>query len=135
MECCLHILTVFSEKASKLLRFLLFFLQRHHNSLPFLCLWLREQKKTASSEQKENTNHLNPCHKLYSKILSKKGLNTPRKNNTPVLQCTHHMCPVRLHWHVKEQMSVSALYQINQIFHTLICLKWKFSVNHKRLKI
>ncbi|KAF3567280.1 hypothetical protein DY000_02018920 [Brassica cretica] len=37
----------------------------------------------------------------YSKILTKKGLNTPRKDNAPLLQCTHQMCPVRVHWHVK----------------------------------
>lgn len=30
-----------------------------------------------------------------------KGINTPKKDNTPLLQCTHHMCPVRVHWHVK----------------------------------
>lgn len=36
-----------------------------------------------------------------SKLLTMKGLNTPRKDNAPLLQCTHHMCPVRVHWHVK----------------------------------
>ncbi|KAF8090179.1 hypothetical protein N665_0483s0018 [Sinapis alba] len=41
------------------------------------------------------------CVKADSKILTKKGLNTPRKDNAPLLQCTHHMCPVRVHWHVK----------------------------------
>ncbi|KAB2000097.1 hypothetical protein ES319_D12G207600v1 [Gossypium barbadense] len=30
-----------------------------------------------------------------------KGINTPRKDNAPLLQCTHHMCPIRVHWHVK----------------------------------
>lgn len=29
------------------------------------------------------------------------GVNTPRKDNAPLLQCTHHMCPIRVHWHVK----------------------------------
>ncbi|XP_043706637.1 COBRA-like protein 4 [Telopea speciosissima] len=28
-------------------------------------------------------------------------INTTRKDNTPLLQCTHHMCPIRVHWHVK----------------------------------
>lgn len=37
-----------------------------------------------------------------SKILSMVGKNTTkRENNTPLLHCTHHMCPVRVHWHVK----------------------------------
>lgn len=30
------------------------------------------------------------------------GVNTPRKDNAPLLQCTHHMCPIRVHWHVKQ---------------------------------
>ncbi|KAL0343775.1 UNVERIFIED_CONTAM: COBRA-like protein 4 [Sesamum angustifolium] len=43
----------------------------------------------------------NKCIKSDSKLLSVVGVNTPRKDNTPLLQCTHHMCPVRVHWHVK----------------------------------
>ncbi|CAI0454500.1 unnamed protein product [Linum tenue] len=35
------------------------------------------------------------------KILSMAGIHKPRKDNTSLLQCTHHMCPVRVHWHVK----------------------------------
>lgn len=30
------------------------------------------------------------------------GINTPRKDNEPLLQCTRHMCPIRVHWHVKQ---------------------------------
>ncbi|KAI3976726.1 hypothetical protein MKX01_008584 [Papaver californicum] len=41
------------------------------------------------------------CVKSDSKLLSKVGVNTPRKDNSLLLQCTHHMCPVRIHWHVK----------------------------------
>ncbi|KAG9439676.1 hypothetical protein H6P81_019841 [Aristolochia fimbriata] len=41
------------------------------------------------------------CIKSDSKLLSMVGINTPRKDNAPLLQCTHHMCPVRVHWHVK----------------------------------
>ncbi|KAL6878525.1 hypothetical protein ACP4OV_012695 [Aristida adscensionis] len=29
------------------------------------------------------------------------GVNTPRKDGAPLLQCTSHMCPIRVHWHVK----------------------------------
>ncbi|KAE8718741.1 COBRA-like protein 5 [Hibiscus syriacus] len=43
----------------------------------------------------------NNCVKSDSKILKMVGMNTPRKDNAPLLQCTHHMCPVRVHWHVK----------------------------------
>ncbi|KAH0746286.1 hypothetical protein KY285_007943 [Solanum tuberosum] len=41
------------------------------------------------------------CIKSDSKLLSMVGVNTPRKDNAPLLQCTQHMCPVRIHWHVK----------------------------------
>ncbi|XP_042498578.1 COBRA-like protein 4 [Macadamia integrifolia] len=35
------------------------------------------------------------------KLLREGRLNTTRKDNMPTLQCTHHMCPIRVHWHVK----------------------------------
>ncbi|XP_022885462.1 COBRA-like protein 4 [Olea europaea var. sylvestris] len=41
------------------------------------------------------------CIKSDSYKLKKEGINTPRKDNAPLLQCTHHMCPIRVHWHVK----------------------------------
>ncbi|XP_031372259.1 COBRA-like protein 4 [Punica granatum] len=41
------------------------------------------------------------CIMSDSKLLQEEGINTPRKDNLPLLQCTHHMCPVRVHWHVK----------------------------------
>lgn len=41
------------------------------------------------------------CNRSDSKLLSVVGINTPKKDNTPLLQCTHHMCPIRVHWHVK----------------------------------
>jgi hypothetical protein len=36
-----------------------------------------------------------------AKILTTTGVNTPRKDGSPLLQCTSHMCPIRVHWHVK----------------------------------
>jgi hypothetical protein len=36
-----------------------------------------------------------------SRILQLPVGNTTRKDNSSLLQCTHHMCPVRVHWHVK----------------------------------
>ncbi|XP_022738770.1 COBRA-like protein 4 [Durio zibethinus] len=41
------------------------------------------------------------CVMSDSKKAHKGGINTPRKDNAPMLQCTHHMCPIRVHWHVK----------------------------------
>ena len=39
--------------------------------------------------------------RFNSTLLQKPGINTPRKDNAPLLQCTKHMCPVRVHWHLK----------------------------------
>ncbi|KAL8478705.1 hypothetical protein ACS0TY_030545 [Phlomoides rotata] len=41
------------------------------------------------------------CIMSDSKKLKMLGINTPRKDNAALLQCTHHMCPIRVHWHVK----------------------------------
>ncbi|KAJ4762944.1 hypothetical protein LUZ62_028004 [Rhynchospora pubera] len=41
------------------------------------------------------------CIQKNSKLLTKAGVNTPRKDGQPLLQCTSHMCPIRVHWHVK----------------------------------
>ncbi|KAL1810762.1 hypothetical protein DCAR_0622851 [Daucus carota subsp. sativus] len=41
------------------------------------------------------------CIPSNSERLNAVGINTPRKDNAPLLQCTHHMCPIRVHWHVK----------------------------------
>ncbi|GAU47499.1 hypothetical protein TSUD_285290 [Trifolium subterraneum] len=41
------------------------------------------------------------CVKNDAKILSMVGVHTPKKDNEPLMQCTHHMCPIRVHWHVK----------------------------------
>ncbi|CAK9163509.1 unnamed protein product [Ilex paraguariensis] len=41
------------------------------------------------------------CIMNDSKRLNTVGINTPRKDNAPLIQCTQHMCPIRVHWHVK----------------------------------
>ncbi|CAL5441962.1 unnamed protein product [Camellia sinensis] len=41
------------------------------------------------------------CIMSNSSLLKMPGINTPKKDNTPLIQCTHHMCPIRVHWHVK----------------------------------
>ncbi|KAK9278585.1 hypothetical protein L1049_028157 [Liquidambar formosana] len=43
----------------------------------------------------------NSCVTSDSNILDVVGINTPTANNAPLLQCTQHMCPIRVHWHVK----------------------------------
>lgn len=75
------------------------------------------------------------CYRKDSKILSMVGIHTPKKNNAPLLQCTHHMCPIRVHWHVKVnykdywrvKMSITNFnYRLN---HTL----WSLVVQHPNL--
>ncbi|KAK6128160.1 hypothetical protein DH2020_038090 [Rehmannia glutinosa] len=69
---------------------------------PWTGLHLRPCKDRAfdrllhSGPQKKNSSF-----KSNSDKLKKLGINTPRKDNVPLLQCTHHMCPIRVHWHVK----------------------------------
>lgn len=45
--------------------------------------------------------HKKNCVKSDSKILNMVGLNARKADNSPLLHCTHHMCPIRVHWHVK----------------------------------
>lgn len=48
----------------------------------------------------DNIAQLGNCIKGDSPYLKTPGINTPQ-NNTPLIQCTPHMCPIRIHWHVK----------------------------------
>eukprot|EP00252_Welwitschia_mirabilis_P006430 TRINITY_DN17318_c0_g1_i1.p1 TRINITY_DN17318_c0_g1~~TRINITY_DN17318_c0_g1_i1.p1 ORF type:complete len:421 (-),score=27.27 TRINITY_DN17318_c0_g1_i1:30-1112(-) len=41
------------------------------------------------------------CVEADSQELKTPGINTPTKDNAPLLQCTYHMCPIKVHWHVK----------------------------------
>lgn len=41
------------------------------------------------------------CIENDSPLLENPGINSPTKNLAPLLQCTRHMCPIRVHWHVK----------------------------------
>ncbi|GLJ44188.1 hypothetical protein SUGI_0922230 [Cryptomeria japonica] len=41
------------------------------------------------------------CVEPKAQLLKTPGINTPTKNFAPLIQCTPHMCPVRIHWHVK----------------------------------
>ncbi|KAF2313692.1 hypothetical protein GH714_012754 [Hevea brasiliensis] len=43
----------------------------------------------------------NTCINRDSKILKVVEANNSKRENTSLLQCTHHMCPIRVHWHVK----------------------------------
>uniref|UniRef100_A0A7N0T9L4 COBRA-like protein n=1 Tax=Kalanchoe fedtschenkoi TaxID=63787 RepID=A0A7N0T9L4_KALFE len=65
------------------------------------------------------------CVKNDANILSM----VPRKGDSPLLQCTRHMCPVRVHWHIKlnyqdywrVKLSVTNFnYQMNYTLWTLV---------------
>ena len=117
MERDLHLFPVSCQEKPKLLCFFLILLQWHNHFLPLMCLWLPEQEQL---RQVSFTFFISSIHiyqveripkitwwmlifyRSNSKILQMKGINTPRKDNTPLLQCTHHMCPVRVHWHLKQ---------------------------------
>ncbi|GLU13267.1 hypothetical protein SLE2022_299100 [Rubroshorea leprosula] len=43
----------------------------------------------------------NNCVTSASQIKSVVGMNSATGLTSPVLQCTEHMCPIRVHWHVK----------------------------------
>lgn len=50
---------------------------------------------------RDNNNRPGTCTKRDSPYLKSLGTNTPTKNIAPILQCTSHMCPVKMHWHVE----------------------------------
>ncbi|KAG6396151.1 hypothetical protein SASPL_142293 [Salvia splendens] len=110
MECDMYILSVSGAETPELLRLLLVLLQRNNHFLPFLCL-------------------------PESKLLSVVGVNTPRKDNTPLLQCTHHMCPVRVHWHVKVNYKDywRAKVAITNFNYRLNYTQWTLVVQHPNL--
>ncbi|XAR63830.1 hypothetical protein NMG60_11023932 [Bertholletia excelsa] len=47
-------------------------------------------------------NKTNCIMNTSNQLLNITAINSTRKDDdSPLLQCTHHMCPVRVHWHVK----------------------------------
>ncbi|XP_073118679.1 COBRA-like protein 4 isoform X1 [Henckelia pumila] len=77
----------------------------------------------------------NKCVKSDSKLLSVVGINTPRKDNTPLLQCTHHMCPIRVHWHVKANYKDywRAKVAITNFNYRMNYTQWTLVVQHPNL--
>ncbi|XP_057860812.1 COBRA-like protein 3 isoform X2 [Cryptomeria japonica] len=49
----------------------------------------------------DNINQLGNCVEKDSPYLKNVRAITPAHNNAPLVQCTSHMCPIRIHWHVK----------------------------------
>ncbi|KAG6390039.1 hypothetical protein SASPL_151517 [Salvia splendens] len=119
VECDVHLLTTPGVEAPELLRLFVVFLQRDHHSLHQMLLRLSQQKGLYQIRPKSTTLisfilfllllkkeiiffcAINVVSRPDSNKLKMLGINTPKKDNTPLLQCTHHMCPIRVHWHVK----------------------------------
>jgi len=96
------------------------FLQSDTHSLPNLCLRLPKQwhlwqvmqhfhylRSTSMNPRSVVfTRETKSCNELRwrssdSRILQLQVANTTRKDNSSLPQCTHHVCQVRVHWHVK----------------------------------
>ncbi|KAL8141882.1 hypothetical protein V2J09_014914 [Rumex salicifolius] len=70
-----------------------------------------------------------------SKEAHKHGINTPRKDNVPLLQCTRHNCPIRVHWHVKINYKDywRAKIAITNFNYRLNYTQWTLVVQHPNL--
>ncbi|XP_042375538.1 COBRA-like protein 4 [Zingiber officinale] len=75
------------------------------------------------------------CIKSNSNQLNSPGINTPKKDNSPLLQCTHHMCPIRIHWHVKLNYKDywRAKIAITNFNYRLNYTQWTLVVQHPNL--
>ena len=122
MEHYMHILAVPCSENPNLLRFFVFFLQRNHCRMSnlrlrmpkqqnrirrlsrvshkvsnFVSFWFQFFFKTTKSE---TLWHCSPDTPHLASVVSpptKKGTILP-----PLVQCTRHLCPIRVHWHVKQ---------------------------------
>ncbi|KQK21273.1 COBRA-like protein 5 [Brachypodium distachyon] len=59
------------------------------------------RKAAARSAGRGGNSHSDGCIMGDSKRALTPGVNTPKKDGASLLQCTNHMCPIRVHWHVK----------------------------------
>ncbi|XLU27763.1 hypothetical protein S245_063829, partial [Arachis hypogaea] len=75
------------------------------------------------------------CVKSDSKILSMVGVHTPKKDNEPLMQCTHHMCPIRVHWHVKQNYKDywRVKIAITNFNYRMNYSLWTFAIQHPNL--
>lgn len=123
MEYYVHIFPIFGSQKSQLLRLNVILLQWQHCNL--LQMFLRLPKQHGSDRKLHwvipsniitittlkiklkcvmMIPHINPtCCWFYranshylSPVVSNSG-----KNFEPLVQCTSHMCPIRVHWHIK----------------------------------
>ncbi|MCD9639508.1 COBRA-like protein 4 [Datura stramonium] len=69
------------------------------------------------------------------KTPSGKGVNVPNKVNKAVLQCTKHMCPVNVHWHVKSNYKKywSVKITITNFNYRFNYTQWTLVVQHPNL--
>lgn len=128
LERYVHVFAVPSSKDPYLLCLTLLVLQQHDRKLPDLCLWLPKQHHSTGNLCRVSyiymssfTNPIQPflffsiefvnqsfylpfsCafYRSDSPHLAPILSSTAKNNLVPLLQCTRHMCPIRVHWHVK----------------------------------
>ncbi|XP_074284174.1 COBRA-like protein 4 [Silene latifolia] len=80
--------------------------------------------------------HITDCIKSDSKLLKTAGIHTPTKDNTPLLQCTRHMCPIRVHWHVKVNYEDywRVKISITNFNYRMNYTQWTLTVQHPNMK-
>lgn len=113
----MHIFAVSSPENSNLLCLTLIFLQSNHSTMPNMFLWMSKQFSSwymcrVSYYIFSFGNSILVLFGLLTFFSESFSFNSPKiasvvraslgKNNLePLLQCTQHMCPIRVHWHVK----------------------------------
>lgn len=128
----MHVFTIPCREKSYLLCFTLLLLQRHDSSLPYVHLWLPEQRYSPRELRKVcslttffnlfflttldsffcrffpallltffSPSLLSPCSPSSPYLESVVAGSTSNNPYSPLVQCTNHMCPIRVHWHVK----------------------------------
>lgn len=126
----MHIFTVLGSEDPHLLRLAFVFLQQHNCTLPNMHLWVPEQHYPARELRRVSSisqidiifclsllglelnifvYNLLFNFKLFSILVDREdspylasAIAASGKNSyTPLVQCTKHMCPIRIHWHVK----------------------------------
>uniref|UniRef100_A0A453DUK3 COBRA C-terminal domain-containing protein n=1 Tax=Aegilops tauschii subsp. strangulata TaxID=200361 RepID=A0A453DUK3_AEGTS len=71
-----------------------------------------------------------------SKRVLTPSVNTPKKDGVQLLHCTNHMCPIRVHWHVKLNYKDYWCVKIvvtNFNYHRMNYTQWTLVVQHPNL--
>ena len=116
VECYVHVFTIPGSENSYLLCFALILLQQHNSTLPDMLLWLPKKHHSARKLRRlcSPTTALSwffyvlevfLLTQFFPSLLSLCSPKSPhlasKHGYAPLVKCTSHMCPIRVHWHVK----------------------------------